>query len=203
MSAADQMAVRMPSGRIKQVPRRVGLGMIARNQAKAAPQQNVRPVGVQGAGPSPGIAVTRATPAYRHPLEGVRESDLLPSFEAARGPIEYPNASDTVVDEAPTLEPLEDLPADVDPDDVPTVDAVLLPPEPRGNASRLVWAQYAQALGVEVTSAMTRNEIRDAAKDAATSLTRLPQPARTGGRLETPEDEPATETVAHESADPQ
>jgi hypothetical protein len=71
-----------------------------------------------------------------------------------------------------------------------------LPAEPKPTARRGEWADYADSLGVEVTSAMTKREIQHAAQEAATSLANLPQPALTGGRLETPEDEPATETVA-------
>jgi hypothetical protein len=71
-----------------------------------------------------------------------------------------------------------------------------LPAEPKPTARRAEWADYADSLGVEVTAAMTKREIQQAAQEAATSLANLPQPALTGGRLETPEDEPATETVA-------
>lgn len=83
-------------------------------------------------------------------------------------------------------------------EDVPTVEAVELPPLPRGNAGRAEWAAYAQEhLHMVVTSDQTRNEIRDDALHVhAAALARMPQPAVTGGRLDTPEDEPATETVA-------
>jgi hypothetical protein len=87
--------------------------------------------------------------------------------------------------------------------DVPTVDAVPLPPEPKPTALRSVWAEYATSLGVEVTSTMTRRQIKDAAEEAAQSLSNLPQPALTGGRLETPEDEPAAESAADEGSTPQ
>lgn len=86
---------------------------------------------------------------------------------------------------------------DAEPDSIPAdIPARELPPEPKPTARRGEWADYADSLGVEVTSAMTKREIQQAAAEAATSLSNLPQPALTGGRLETPEDEPATETVA-------
>jgi hypothetical protein len=197
MSAAERMAVRTPDGQVKVVPRRVGLGMIARNRAKPAPM-----------------------PTYVHPLAGTDAAELAPE----RDPIVYAPQEPVQDAEAPTV-PVDPEPAPTAPQRVQTptqiVDAAAagelpdvvhvedqypagagdvfreeLPPEPRGNAGREEWAVYAQSLGVEVTEDMGRNKIRDAAKDAALSLDRLPQPALTGGRLDTPEDEPATETVA-------
>ena len=90
---------------------------------------------------------------------------------------------------------------DLEPD-VPVTYVVDLPEEPRGNASRQEWAAYAHDIGVEVHSGMSRNQIRDAAQDAAQSLARLPQPALPGGRLETPEDEPVTEESVTDDEDP-
>lgn len=83
--------------------------------------------------------------------------------------------------------------------DEPALD---LPAEPRGNASRQEWAEYAVSLGVEVTDGMSRNRIRDAAQDVAQTLDRLPQPALSGGRLDTPEDEPVTEESVTDDEDP-
>lgn len=37
---------------------------------------------------------------------------------------------------------------------------------PRGNASREVWVDYAESVGVEVDESWTRNEIRDAVREA-------------------------------------
>lgn len=190
MSAADRMVVRTRDGAYRSVPRRTGLGMISRGQAEAATTPappvaaDVDPLGPHGdeyqtptaeqahaqLAHAMGVPVEVITPTaldnpYRHPLEGVDPVDLLPEFQAERGPVEFPITRE-------------------------------LPAEPRGNASRAEWAEYAISLGVDVTDGMSRNKIRDAAQDAAQSLDRLPQPALTGGRLETPEDEPAAERLA-------
>lgn len=74
--------------------------------------------------------------------------------------------------------------------------------EPRGNASRAMWAHYAESLGVVVTDDMSRNEVRDVARAAAQSVDRLPQPAHEGGRLDTPEDEPVAEGSVTDDEDP-
>lgn len=210
MSAADRMVVRTPAG-YRSVPRRVGLGMISAGRAKpndggASADAALTPAD------EPLAAVVPATPesaptAQEHTQTTAAAdeldandtptppNDLDPELEerrralglkpgewmAERGGIKYP-----------TLEP---VPSTTD-DDVPTVEAVPLPLEPKPTARRGEWADYADSLGVEVTSAMTKREIQQAAREAATSLANLPQPALTGGRLETPEDEPAAETVA-------
>lgn len=106
-----------------------------------------------------------------------------------------PQVAPLPVDGDPAAPGLEYVSDDVD-EDAPTVDAIELPAEPKPSARRGDWADYADSLGVEVTSSMTKTEIQAAAQDAAESLARLPQPAPTGGRLDMPEDEPAAETVA-------
>jgi hypothetical protein len=166
MSAADRMVIRTRDGAYRSVPRRTGLGMISRGQAQAAP------AGAPAVSPAP------ADTAGVDPLgpHGDEYQTLGPAPTAV------------VVDEP--------WPTDAPDDDVPTVEAAELPPEPRGNASRQEWAEYAVSLGVEVTDGMSRNRIRDAAQDVAQTLDRLPQPALSGGRLETPEDEPAAERLA-------
>jgi hypothetical protein len=114
------------------------------------------------------ISVGRATPA-RTPVHVSVELRGAEAFEAAKIAFGAP---------IPTQDRDEDSPGD------PQLS------EPRGNASRAVWATYAAAVGVVVSDDMTRNQIRD-----AMTPDRLPQPAREGGRLETPEDEPAPERV--------
>lgn len=209
MSAADRMVVRTPGG-ARSVPRRVGLAMLAAGRARRAdaaqaPAQDVEAPVVPATPDSPPTAQQRVqepdlddgdandTPTppdeYDPELEERRRAlGLKPGeWQAERGPITYP--------------PLEPVGGTAD-GDVPTVYAVELPAEPKATARRAEWAAYAHSLGVEVTSAMTKNQIRDAAQDAAQSLDRLPQPARTGGRLETPEDEPATVGTVADDEDP-
>lgn len=175
MSAADRMVVRTRDGAYRSVPRRTGLGMISRGQAEAATT------------PAPPVAAD-VDPLGPHGDEYQEKRDqLLPDMGAA---LDVPDEEVTDT-ELPDGEPedYDDWPDDPEP-------AAQLPAEPRGNASRAEWAEYAISLGVDVTDGMSRNKIRDAAQDAAQSLDRLPQPALTGGRLETPEDEPAAERLA-------
>jgi len=180
MSAADRMVVRTPAG-YRSVPRRVGLGMISAGRAQLAtregadaPQASVQDV------EAPPVPAT-SEPAHT-PQEHTQTT--APDIEALGAEI-----ADFIKTQGPawTAPPEED---------VPTALAVELPPEPKPTARRGEWADYADSLGVEVTSTMTKREIQKAAQEAATSLANLPQPALPGGRLETPEDEPATETVA-------
>lgn len=173
MSAADRMVVRTRGGSYRSVPRRQGLAMIAVGRATAddGAQAAVQDVEAPGVPPEPQDAPT----GQQDPQTGVIDlSD--PVHDTAS--LEYVGLFE------------EELP-----DGVPTVEAVELPPLPRGNAGRADWAEYAQThLGLVVTSDQTRNDIRDAAQDAhAAALARLPQPAVTGGRLDTPEDEPVTD----------
>jgi hypothetical protein len=227
MSAADRMVVRTLDGAYRSVPRRQALGMIAAGRAHHAPAEpvpTVEPVpgdaGVLAellaAASTPAVAPgdlaehldaerRRLLPAdkqdlYRHPLDGVDVADLLPDVSAERGAVVYPEH--VGVD----AEPLKTV--DIEITTTPEMAELIgltpsePPAEPRGNAGRDEWAQYARDLGVEVTDGMGRNRIRDAAQDAAQSLARLPQPALTGGRLETPEDEPVTEESVTDDEDP-
>lgn len=195
MSAADRMVIRAGDGTYRSVPRRVGLGMISRGHAEIA-----RGGRATGGYPEPGYTPDAVEPPAGTPLT----ADELARAEANQA---QPELTPTPpVDPAPSPEnlaapELEYVSSALDAD-VPTVQAVPLPPEPRGNASRAAWAEYAQSLGVEVTSSMTRDQIRDAAQDAAQSLANLPQPALPGGRLETPEDEPVTEESVTDDEDP-
>lgn len=177
MSAVDRMAVRVRGGGVRSLPRRQALALIAANRAEADTGSRLaepirQPDPVEITGTPEAIATTM--------------DELAPITLA---PVDMAN-----VEIAPAGE-LQYL-SDTDDPDVPTVDAVPLPPEPKPSARRGEWVDYADSLGVEVTSSMTKREIQTAAEEAAQSLTNLPQPALPGGRLETPEDEPATETVA-------
>ena len=169
MSAADWMVVRTRDGSYRSVPRRTGLGMISRGQASVAPAN---------AAPAPVYAVEPDAPASVDPLG--------PHGDEYQAPVTLDAPAVTPDADGVTEEPVNVAPE-------PYSEA---PPEPRGNASRQEWAAYAYSLGVEVSDDMSRNKIRDAAQDVAQSLDRLPQPALTGGRLETPEDEPAAERLA-------
>lgn len=201
MSAADRMVVRTRDGSYRSVPRRVGLGMIARNFATAAPAAPLETIEVEittdpdtarllglRSDPAPAVVITpqQAVELGLRPAPAVEQPEPI----VIGGTPEQVEAIKEAL--APVLEPVG--PDEALPDgDIPTVYAVPLPEEPKQTALRSVWVDYARSLGVEVTSEMTKNQIRDAAADAAQSLANLPQPALPGGRLETPEDEPATE----------
>lgn len=73
-----------------------------------------------------------------------------------------------------------------------------LPTPPRGNASRNAWIDYAMAANISVNIDGTRNEIRDHVNSV---LARMSQPAREGGRLARPEDEPVTPKGDHAATD--
>jgi hypothetical protein len=208
MSAVDRMAVRTRSGEYRSLPRRQALALIAAGRAEAdkgsrlaaPPLPETREAARAPQAPAAGIRAPRVPTTPETPRTAPQRAQTPSQIVDAATHGTLPDVVD-VEDHYPAtedagLEFLEELPDDVDPGDVPTVYAVELPPEPKATARRAEWATYADSLGVEVTSAMTKNQIRDAAQDAAQSLDRLPQPARTGGRLETPEDEPATERVA-------
>lgn len=176
MSAADRMVVRTLDGSYRSVPRRQGLGMIAAGRAQAAPAPVEPAAGDYG--DLAELVTAAPAPAAVVPDEEVPEPNPLPRM----GAIQFqPDGPKVRVDGTNEPEPAP---------------APHLPAEPRGNASRAEWATYAVSLGVEVTDGMSRNRIRDAAQDAAQTLDRLPQPALPGGRLETPEDEPAAERLA-------
>jgi hypothetical protein len=205
MSAADRMVVRTPAG-YRSVPRRVGLGMISAGRAKLATGGHA-----QGGYPDPAPETYQDAHAPLAPADEPLAAVVPATPESAPTPQEHtqtpaPDLDAAAAGASPDIEALGAEIADfiqaegpawnAQPDDVRTVPAVELPPEPKATARRGEWAEYADSLGVEVTSAMTKREIQQAAQEAATSLANLPQPALTGGRLETPEDEPATETVA-------
>ena len=186
MSAADRMVVRTLDGSYRSVPRRQGLGMIAAGRAQAAPA----PLKV-------GDEVITSPEIVPDPVFGP-VADAFAGPDAATAVLAAVVPDEAVPDpELPDGEPddYDDWPDDAEP-------AAELPAEPRGNASRQEWAAYAHDIGVEVHSGMSRNQIRDAAQDAAQSLARLPQPALPGGRLETPEDEPVTEESVTDDEDP-
>lgn len=192
MSAVDRMAVRVRGGGVRSLPRRQALALIAANRAEAETE--------------PPADTPLTADEVDAKLDGFREqlADGLGVPVEVITPTPGSNPHDVVAAESQQaldalaergLPELQYVSGTVDAD-VPTVDAVPLPPEPKPSARRGEWADYADSLGVEVTSAMTKREIQTAAEEAAQSLTNLPQPALTGGRLETPEDEPAAETVA-------
>lgn len=174
MSAADRMAVRMPGGEIRSVPRRVGLAMVARSQATHAPAQSAPRPGAKGQRPASAVTVVTA-----------EAPGLVPPVED-RGPA----ADAVVVDEpAPVFEATVSS----------VVDREVFVERPKGNAGRDAWADYARAHGVKVTDEMGRNDIRDLVAELETD--RMSRPALQGGRPATPEDEPVTEDMVT-SADP-
>lgn len=210
MSAADRMAVRMPGGEIRSVPRRVGLAMIAQSRAtheragqpvsaRKARKSTARPIAAQSAAHGAVTVVTAESPELKSVQVDVTPVHVVIEEVAPDGSRETVVDSDSskilggakpdavVVDEDPTALPI----------DAPAVE------QPKGNAGRSAWSEYAGVVGVEVTDEMGRNEIRDAVV-AKLESDRMSQPAFAefeGGRLATPEDEPVTESaVTH--ADP-
>jgi hypothetical protein len=201
MTAVDRerMVVRTRTGEYRSLPRRVALGLIATGRAKP-PKPEIEQAARQ--------AVMRLAAALDVPTEVITSDDVvnhwtagepLPVTAAMLGPAIHDDTGDITAPGDPLPE-VEDEPTRMN----LTPPAMVDPPlsEPRGNASRVVWAQYAESRGVAVTDDMTRNEIRGAVWEAVLSADRLPQPAPTGGRLETPEDEPAPEGVPHGYEDP-
>lgn len=197
MSAADDRMVVRTAGGYRSLPRRVALGLISAGRAKAdrgplAGAQDVE---------APTVPATPERPStvQEHPVTPSQIVDAathgtLPDVVDVASP-EYSAALEYLADGSDASDLFEE--------DVPTVEAVELPEPPRGNAGRKDWADYAQEhLGIEVTSDMTRNQIRDAAQERLQSLARLPQPALPGGRLDTPEDEPATVRTVADDEDP-
>lgn len=188
MSAADRMAVRMPDGEIRSVARRVGLAMIA--QSRATHERAGQPVSARKARKSTPRPIAAQSAAHGAVTVVTAESPGM--IRAERGPVVFPKIEATApapaaVDDDPTALPIE----------APAVE------QPKGNAGRAAWAEYAGVVGVPVTDEMGRNEIRDAVV-AKLESDRMSQPAFSefeGGRLATPEDEPVTESaVTH--ADP-
>jgi len=189
MSAADRMAVRMPGGEIRSVPRRVGLAMVARSQATHAPAQSAPNPTAKGRRPVSAVTVVTAEAPQ---LDGAKPDAVV---------VDEPTAP--VVDLAdPEHGPVID-PAEVFEEDEPTAPPAVplgYPVRPKGNAAREVWAEYARVQGVEIFDDMGRNDIRDAV-DAKFESDRMSRPALQGGRPATPEDEPVTEDMVT-SADP-
>lgn len=200
MSAADRMAVRMPGGEIRSVPRRVGLAMIAQSRAT-----HERP-GQPGSAPK----VRKSTGRPNVAQSGARGAVTVVTADA-------PQLERVDVDVTPVRVVIESVAEDgsrdvvVDADTGPLVGAgvtdlpIEAPPieRPKGNAGREAWADFARAHGMTITDAMSRNYIRDTVV-AMLENSRMSQPAFgefEGGRLATPEDEPVTESaVTH--ADP-
>lgn len=196
MSAVDRMAVRTRSGEYRSLPRRQALALIAAGRAEAdrrtrlaEPPAPAPVVDVDPDQPTPNpydLSAVAVPPGELDADDSAASADDAGdgSWQAERGPVVY-----NTPEPAPELQYV----SDADDADVPTVDAVPLPPEPKPSARRGEWADYADSLGVEVTSSMTKREIQTAAEEAAQSLSNLPQPALSGGRLDTPEDEPVTD----------
>jgi len=189
MTAADRMVVRTRDG-YKSMPRRAALGLIAAGRAKSAPYPAVERLRERlAAAVAVPPSVLAPTDEYvNHWTEGDptgrSQAEARGLAEASRNAV-IPAAVSPLLDDEPGASMNRTAAVELDP---PLS-------EPRGNASRMVWAQYAESLGLIVPDEMTRNEIRDAAREAAKTNARLPQPAREGGRLETPEDEPAPEST--------
>ena len=193
MSAADWMVVRTRSGAYKSVPRRKGLAMIAAGRASIAGR------GKQGyqtpaLNPTPPVERSPKPPAQSVDQARKRIADAMGLPVEAITPTPDSNPHDAAANNGARLM------AELDERQAPAPRE--LPPEPKRAARRGVWADYADSLGVEVTSAMTKRQIQDAAEEAAKSLANLPQPALTGGRLETPEDEPVTVRSVTDDEDP-
>lgn len=183
MSAVDRMAVRMPGGEIRSVPRRVGLAMIANSRAKHAPRPTTGAVQVVTA-ESPALA-PQAAPLERVDVEVTPVRVVIES-------VAPDGTAETVVDA--DSGPLVGAGVTELPIEAPAVE------QPKGNAGRASWADYAALHGVAVSDEMGRNEIRDAVV-AKLESDRMSRPAFTGGRPATPEDEPVTEDMVT-SADP-
>lgn len=188
MSAADRMAVRMPGGEIRSVPRRVGLAMVARSQATHAPAQSAPRPGAKGRRPAPTM------------FEGTARTDAV---------VDVSDRVDlnqiTVLPDGDTLDlGTDNVGADQDPPAIEAtvssvIDREVFVERPKGNAGRDAWEDYARAHGVEVTDEMGRNDIRDLVAELESD--RMSRPALPGGRPATPEDEPVTEDMVT-SADP-
>lgn len=194
MSAADRMPIRTPNG-VRSVPRRLALGLISAGRAKPTARRPDEPAS------SAGVAsrgVNRATSTHE-PVT----PELAQTVAAHAQHIDTQFREDGSTAIEVTITDPEGVRAVADLIDLPDQGAASERlDEPRGNASRLTWEQYAVSVGVVVTDDMTRNQIRDAARKAAQSDARLPQPAHEGGRLETPEDEPVTESAVTDGENP-
>ena len=188
MSAADRMVVRTSAG-VRSLPRREALALISTRRAKLIPPSSrsgaVRVVTAESPALKPGEIELPAT-KYDGPTladAGMTQADLLPEFQAERGKVTFAPGVSASADDVTAL-PIE----------APAVE------QPKGNAGREAWAEYARVHGVPVTEDMGRNDIRDTVL-AKLESDRMSRPAFEGGRPATPEDEPVTESaVTH--ADP-
>lgn len=189
MSAADRMVVRTSAG-VRSLPRREALALISTRRAKIIPPPSprsgaVRVVTAESPALKTGEIELPGGPEDRRTLAdlGLTQADLLPEFQAERGKITF--APDVSV-------PADDVTA------LPIVAPAV--EQPKGNAGREAWAEYAGVHGVPVSEDMGRNDIRDTVL-AKLESDRMSRPAFEGGRPATPEDEPVTESaVTH--ADP-
>lgn len=213
MSAADRMAVRMPGGEIRSVPRRVGLAMVARSQATHAPAQSAPNPAALGRRPSrhaaPAAPTVQTVVATDGPVTVTAEYDghvvrITDVQHETQSDGDVHTLSQTPGQIAETMRtgelpggpahsPVEDDDPTALPIDAPAIE------RPRGNAGREVWADFAAAHGVAVTDEMGRNDIRDTvvAKLETDRMSRpaFPDHSVDGGRPATPEDEPVTEDM--------
>lgn len=176
MSAADRMVVRTSAG-VRSLPRREALALISTRRAKLIPP-STRSGAVR--------VVTAESPALKTVQVDVTPVHVVIEEVAPDG------SRETVVD----ADSSKILPSD------PTALPIVAPAveQPKGNAGREAWAEYAGVHGVPVTEDMGRNDIRDTVL-AKLESDRMSRPAFEGGRPATPEDEPVTESaVTH--ADP-
>lgn len=203
MPAAEAMTVRTRRG-IQTLPRRVALAMLSSGRASKVTSEEVAADQARVREEYQRVLSARAERARVTglPVPGVTyapgdaEDASTGRVRAQDVPVQ---GQGVVPDAAPVLEPVDELADEGLVDDVPTVEPVAIPDPPRGNAARKQWVAYAtEYLGLEVTDDMTRNQIRDAAAVQLDALARMPQPAREGGRLDTPEDEPVAEGAASE-----
>lgn len=212
MSAVDRMVVRVRGAGYRSLPRRQALALISAGRAEAdrrtrldEPIRQPDPVVITGTPET--IATKMDELTGMSPVVDVDQARAQLA-EAMDVPLEVitptPGSNPHDVVAAQSQEMLDHLASEtvnVEITTAPETAKLLgivggsteLPPEPKPSARRGEWADYADSLGVEVTSAMTKREIQTAAQEAAQSLSNLPQPALPGGRLDTPEDEPVTD----------
>ena len=137
-----------------------------------------------------------------------RRAKLIPPRSPQSGAVRVVTADapqlapvSSLVDEMPTG-PRGGVKFEPNPDPDPTSLPIVAPAveQPKGNAGRDAWVEYARVHGVEVTEDMGRNEVRDTVL-AKLENDRMSRPAFEGGRPATPEDEPVTESAVTD-ADP-
>lgn len=172
MSAADRIIGRTSTGAVRVVTGTARVDALASRRASntaASRNQSARARKIPAAPAGPTPA--KAAPITLHMMVPVEvEVDLED---------DVPDAFTEVLHEpAPEVPDLADL-------------------LPKRNGSRQAWAETAAQLGVPVEESMSRNDIVDAV-EAHLSPDRMSQPAREGGRLASPEDEPVSEDVRNE-----